>query len=60
MRGVPEMPRDSADFPEGMKAWERSSIVTHKSASTLIVPMLRVGMHPVTLCVTNGTDYGFN
>ncbi len=27
-----------------------------KSASTLIVPMLRVGMHPVTLRVTNGTD----
>ncbi len=34
-------------------------IVMHKSASTLIVPMLRVGMHPVTLRVTNGTDCGF-
>ncbi|UZA71622.1 hypothetical protein EZZ81_26695 [Pseudomonas viridiflava] len=26
----------------------------------LIVPMLRVGMHPVTLRVTNGTDWGFS
>ncbi len=33
-------------------------IAMHNSASTLIVPM-RVGMHPVTLRVTNGTDCGF-
>ncbi len=35
-------------------------IVMHNSASTLIVPMLRVGMHPVTLRVANGTDCGFS
>ncbi|WP_205869965.1 hypothetical protein, partial [Pseudomonas viridiflava] len=34
--------------------------VIPKSASTLIVPMLRVSMHPVTLRVTNGPDCGFS
>ncbi len=34
--------------------------VRNDHCAILIVPMLRVGMHPVTLCVTNGTDSGFS